>query len=72
MLSQERRDLGLNLRHRDEEGPLRAQRRDSVREHYSTVTPDEQRSSIGNVVQLFGRAPSGEGSGEGPPQVGRK
>jgi integrase len=39
-----------------------------MREHYSTVTPDEQRSSIGNVVQLFGRRPSGEG----PPQVGRK
>jgi len=37
---------------------------DRMREHYSTVTPDEQRASIGNVVQLFGRK-SGEGSGEG-------
>jgi integrase len=44
---------------------------DRMREHYSTVTPDEQRESIGNVVQLFGRQ-SGEGSGEGHPQVGRK
>jgi len=49
-----------------------------MREHYSTVTPDEQRESIGNVVQLFGRAPaegrgpSGEESGEGPAKVGRK
>lgn len=38
---------------------------DRMREHYSTVTPDEQRTSIGNVIQLFGRPPSGEGSGEG-------
>lgn len=45
---------------------------DRMREHYSTVTPDEQRRSIGNVVSLFGprpvserAAPSGEGSGEG-------
>jgi integrase len=45
---------------------------DRMREHYSTVTPDEQRQSIGNVVQLFGRPGSGEGrrasgeeSGEG-------
>jgi integrase len=37
---------------------------DRMREHYSTVTPDEQRRSIGNVVQLFGPK-SGEGSGEG-------
>jgi integrase len=44
-----------------------------MREHYSTVTPAEQRSSIGNVVHLFGSRPtSGEGSGEGPHQVGRK
>ena len=48
------------------------------RDPYSTVTPDEQRESIGNVVQLFGRAPaegrgpSGEESGEGPDKVGRK
>jgi hypothetical protein len=27
------------------------------REHYSTVTPDEQRRSIGNVVSLFGPVP---------------
>jgi integrase len=52
---------------------------DRMREHYSTVTPDEQRRSIGNVVSLFGpppvsqrAAPSGEGSGEGRPRVGRK
>jgi hypothetical protein len=51
---------------------------DRMREHYSTVTPDEQRASIGNVVQLFGgrptpaTAPSGEGSGEAPHRVGRK
>ena len=49
---------------------------DRMREHYSTVTPDEQRASIGNVVQLFGPRPacqqSGEESGEGPRQVGRK
>lgn len=44
---------------------------DRMREHYSTVTPDEQRESIGNVVQLFGRQ-SGEGSGEGHTRVGRK
>jgi integrase len=44
---------------------------DRMREHYSTVTPDEQRESICNVVQLFGRQ-SGEGSGEGHPRVGRK
>jgi len=47
-----------------------------MREHYSTVTPDEQRASIGNVVQLFGPKQScpkqsGEGSGEGPSRVGR-
>ncbi len=38
-----------------------------MRERYSTVTPEEQRRSIGNVVQLFGPRPpqSGEGSGEG-------
>ena len=51
---------------------------DRMREHYSTVTPDEQRRSIGNVVSLFGRRPaaasgaSGEGSGEGDREVGRK
>jgi integrase len=33
---------------------------DRMREHYSTVTADEQRESIGNVVQLFGRPKSGE------------
>jgi integrase len=38
---------------------------DRMRERYSTVTPDEQRRSIGNVVQLFGPRTSGEGSGEG-------
>lgn len=49
---------------------------DRMREHYSTVTPDEQRASIGNVVSLFGprKAPSssGEGSGEAIAGVGRK
>jgi hypothetical protein len=40
---------------------------DRMREHYSTVTPDEQRESICNVGQLFGRQ-----SGEGHPRVGRK
>ena len=51
---------------------------DRMREHYSTVTPDEQRESIGNVVQLFGgprpstSRPSGEESGEGRPRVGRE
>jgi hypothetical protein len=37
-----------------------------MREHYSTVTPEEQRRSIGNVVQLFGARPrkNGEESGE--------
>jgi hypothetical protein len=45
---------------------------DRMREHYSTVTADEQRSSIGNVVQLFARPHGGEGPGEGPRQVGRK
>jgi len=46
-----------------------------VREHYSTVTPDEQRRSIGNVVSLFGprdSGSSGAGSGAGPREVGRK
>jgi hypothetical protein len=42
-----------------------------MREHYSTVTPDEQRASIGNVVQLFGRQ-SGEQSGEQDREVGSK
>jgi hypothetical protein len=32
-----------------------------MREHYSTVTPDEQRRSISNVVNLFGPRESGEG-----------
>jgi integrase len=41
-----------------------------MREHYSTVTPDEQRRSIGNVVSLFGPRPSGEGSGEGTRKSG--
>jgi integrase len=31
-----------------------------MHQHYSTVTPDEQRRSIGNVVQLFGSKKSGE------------
>jgi integrase len=44
---------------------------DRMREHYSTVSPDEQRRSIGNVVSLFGPRPSGEGSGEGTGRVGR-
>ncbi len=35
---------------------------DRMREHYSTVTPDEQRRSISNVVN--GPRQSGEGSGE--------
>jgi integrase len=43
---------------------------DRMREHYSTVTPEEQRRSIGNVVQLFGPRKSGEGSGEGDPASG--
>ncbi len=43
---------------------------DRMREHYSTVTPDEQRRSIGNVVSLFGPSKSGEGSGEGTPASG--
>jgi integrase len=43
---------------------------DRMREHYSTVSPDEQRRSIGNVVSLFGPRPSGEGSGEGNGPVG--
>ena len=38
---------------------------DRMREHYSTVSPDEQRQSIRNVVKLFGPRQSGEGSGEG-------
>jgi integrase len=48
---------------------------DRMREHYSTVTPDEQRRSIGNVVSLFGprdSGSSGAGSGAGPREVGRK
>lgn len=40
-----------------------------MREHYSTVSPDEQKRSIGKVVHLFGPrsapAESGEGGGEG-------
>jgi hypothetical protein len=46
----------------------RALRLQIANEHYSTVTPDEQRRSIGNVVNLFGPRKSGEGgpaSGEG-------
>jgi len=43
---------------------------DRMREHYSTVTPDEQRRSIRNVVNLFGDRQSGEGSGEGTPASG--
>lgn len=44
-----------------------------MREHYSTVTPEEQRRSIGNVVQLFGgRRKSGEHSGEHRRGVGSK
>jgi hypothetical protein len=43
---------------------------DRMREHYSTVTPDEQRRSISNVVNLFGPRKSGEGSGEGTPASG--
>jgi hypothetical protein len=34
---------------------------DQMHQHYSTVTPDEQRRSIGNVVQLFGTKKSGAG-----------
>jgi hypothetical protein len=47
---------------------------DRMREHYSTVTPEEQRRSIRNVVNLFGDRKSGEGapaSGEGQPKAGR-
>ena len=40
---------------------------DGMGEHYSTVTPDEQRRSIGSVVPLFGPRKSGERSGEGAP-----
>ena len=56
-------------------------RTERMREHYSTVTPAEQRASIGTVVQLFGRPDrgasqaSGEGrpkSGEGPAQSGEE
>jgi integrase len=43
---------------------------DRMREHYSTVTLDEQRRSIGNVVQLFVPPKSGEGGGEGTPTSG--
>jgi integrase len=43
---------------------------DRMREHYSTVTPEEQRRSIRNVVNLFGDRKSGEGSGEGAPASG--
>jgi len=39
---------------------------DRMRERYSTVTPEEQRRSIGNVVQLFGPRPLPRQSGEGP------
>jgi hypothetical protein len=35
---------------------------DRMREHYSTVTPDEQRRSISNVVNLFGPRKGGGGS----------
>lgn len=44
---------------------------DRMREHCSTVTPDEQRRSIiSNVVNLFGPRKSGEGSGEGARESG--
>jgi integrase len=43
---------------------------DRMREHYSTVTPDEQRESIGNVIRLVRRPPSGVGSGVGPIESG--
>jgi hypothetical protein len=33
-----------------------------MHEHYSTVTRDGQRQSIGNVVRLFGPPKSGEGA----------
>jgi hypothetical protein len=79
-----RRSLACGHRQADREGRLLARRRerlaehpsargeesDRVREHYSTVTPDEQRRSIGNVVNLFGPRKSGEGSGEGGPASG--
>jgi integrase len=45
---------------------------DGMHEHYSTVTPDEQRQSIGNVVRLFDPRKSGEGSGEGVPASGEE
>jgi integrase len=43
---------------------------DRMREHYSTVTPDEQRRSISNVVNLFGPRQSGEAGGECTPASG--
>jgi hypothetical protein len=36
---------------------------DRMREHYSTVTPEERHRSIGNVVRLFGRHPLRRGVG---------
>jgi hypothetical protein len=47
---------------------------DRMRELYSTVTPDEQRRSIHNVLQLFGPRPTqrgGEASPKSGPKVGR-
>ena len=44
----------------------------AMHDHYSTVTPDEQRRSIGNVVRLFDPRKSGEGSGEGAPASGEE
>ena len=37
---------------------------DRMREHYSTVSPDEQRRSIRNVVNLFGPAPRTKWGGQ--------
>jgi hypothetical protein len=45
---------------------ISGQQTDRMREHYSTVTPDEQRRSIRNVVNLFGPRSAPAQSGEGP------
>jgi hypothetical protein len=45
----------------DKEWTVAAHLTDRMREHYSTVAPDEQRESIGNVIRLVRRPPSGVG-----------
>ncbi len=45
-----------------------------MQDHYSTVNGNEQREALAKVIRLFAiepTAPSGEGSGEGAPKVGR-